>query len=58
MEQAMSNYLFISLIINFITLVLILRLSLTVTNLKNNIDEKDIEDTMRKVLDEDNIEVL
>lgn len=59
MEQTtIMNLLFTILVINIITLVLVFITRLRVKVCINHIDEKDIEEVMKKIMEEEKIEIL
>ena len=58
MEQTTIICLLFLIIINLITMALVIKANTKIKDCKNYIDEKDIEETMRKVLEDDKIEIL
>lgn len=54
----MKSCLLFLMITNLITMVLVIKANTKIKDCKNYIDEKDIEETMRKVLEDDKIEIL
>lgn len=58
MESITLICLLFLIITNIITMVLAIKANTKIKDCKNYIDEKDIEETMRKVLEDDKIEIL